>query len=505
MMNKRFLYLLFLFFVFTSKAQQVPFKELTIGQFHGSDKPLKAIEYTLADRVFRLNYDSTNQQMSILLRGVRNDKWLKNLGQLVVLNTETKKTVWTDKMNYVGQHVLQINDMIVKYSGKSELLNPQNGRTLWSNTVEIIQVDRQKKIGLGYGLMKQNRLFGVDLATGEDMWHRDIPRDYGWNGSYQPNDSTIIILASGVHFINLKTGKGWDVEMATGKKDYSGTVATNIAGAALGLLTGTFMYSTGHNTVTGLSSNALIKEDKIYVASKKNLICLDFNGKERWITPMPKDSMSKSSIFIRDSTLYMVNHGYAYFNGKEIPFGKSFIAAFDLATGKTQYLDAISGVDVVEDIRLDSENIVLLAKDKLLKYELQSGKLITDIVIKNSKEDPLTNFVGNQVFENKDSVYQSIVLSDTSNLVVATKKNILITFDKNLNAVKEQNFDQLYVKKKEWAGGSVLTSKNDIIFLDANNKAKAFIKGEYLPYFTANKLFLAHEKTLIEINLADIQ
>jgi hypothetical protein len=505
MMKKYFLYCFFLSLIVTCNAQQVLLNDLTVGQFYGSDKPLKGIEYTLPDRIFRLNFDSTHQQMSILLRGVRNDKWLKNLGQLVVLNTETKKTVWTDKMNYVGQHVLQINDMIVKYSGKSQLLNPQNGMALWSNTVEIIQVDRLKKMGFGYGLMKQNRLFGVDLATGEDVWHRDIPRDYGWNGSYQPNDSTLIILASGVHFINLKTGKGWDVEMATGKKDYSGTVATNIAGAALGLLTGTFMYSTGHNTVTALSSNALIKDEKIYVASKKNLICLDFNGKERWITPMPKDSMSKSSIFIHDSTLYMVNHGYAYFDGKEISFGKSFIAAYDLGTGKTLYQDAVSGVDIIADIHLDRDNIVLLTKDKLLKYELQSGKLITDIAIKNSKDDPLTNFVGNQVFENKDSVYQSVVLSDTTNLVVATKKNILITFDKNLNAVKEQNFDELHVKKYEWASGSVLMSKKDIIFLDKGNKAKAFIKGEYSFYFTGNKLFLVHEKTLIEINLADIQ
>jgi PQQ-like domain len=486
------------------KAQQIPTKDVNIGQFVGIDKLIKGTEYTLSDRIYGVHFDSINQYISIELRGIKNERRLNNTGKLVLLYPKNKQIIWSEKMNYLGQSLLQADDLILKYSGKSESLNPHNGQTLWSNNTGIFRLNKQNTVGVGYGLMKAERLYGVDLKTGDDLWHRDIARDYGWNGSYQINDSTLLILASGVHSINLNNGKGWDFDMVTGKKDYSGTVAANIAGVALGLLTGTFMFTSGHSTVTEVASNALVKDDKIYVASKQKVACLDFAGKLQWLTAIPKDSTSKSSIFIHDSTVFMVNYGYAFFNGEQIPFGKPFIAAFDELTGRKKYQESIENVDFINDYEKRNNEIMLLTNNKLLKYDLISGKLITDIAIKNTKDDPLKSFVGDQIFEkNNDDTYQSVVRSDTSNWVIATQKNTLITFDKDLNALKEQDFDQLYVKRKHGQNIIFLKNKNEIIVLDQSHKAKAIIKGDYNCFFTNSKVFLSKDNQLIDVNIEE--
>jgi hypothetical protein len=486
------------------KAQQIPAKDVTIGQFVGTDKLIKGTEYTLPERIYGVHFDSINQYMSVELRGIKNERRLNNTGNLLMFRPKTKQTMWTERMNYLGQSLIQADDLILKYSGKTECLNPHNGQTFWSNNTGIFRLNKQNTVGVGYGLMRPERLFGVDLKTGDDIWHRDISRDYGWNGSYQINDSTLLILASGVHSINLKNGKGWDFDMVTGKKDYSGTVVANIAGIALGLLTGVFAVTTGHSTVTDISSNALVKNEKIYVASKQKLACLDLAGNQNWLSVIPKDSTSKSSIFIQDSTVFMVNYGYASFNGEFIPFGKPFIAAFDELTGKKIYQTDLKGINFINDYEKRKNEIVLIAPDKLLKYDLISGKFITDMTIKNAKNDPLKTFVGDQVFEkNNNDSYQSVTLFDSTNWVVATQKNTVITFDNNLNALKEQDFEQLYVKRKHAQNSTFLRNKNEIILLDQNNKAKAIIKGDYNYFFSNKKVFLTKDDKLIDINIEE--
>ncbi len=497
--------LLFMLFIAQMSAQSLPNEEITVGKFLDNDSLIKGIKYTLPDRIYKFYCDSLGRNISAQLRGIKNDKWYNNTGLLVQLNLPKNIIQWSQKMNYTGQSVLYSDSLVLKYNGNISALNPRNGKEKWTNTAGIFQIDKLNNVGLGFGMINTERLYGVNLTTGEDVWSRKIPRDFGWNGGVHLTDSTILVLAHGLHTINLKNGEGWDFEMKTGEKDYSGAVAANIAGVALGLLTGTFMFSTGHSTVTEVASNGLVNNARIYFASKNKLGCFDFEGEHIWMTTLPKDSMSKSLIFIRQDTLYMVNQGYAFFDGKLIPFGVPFIAAYGRKSGLQLYLKTLEKGVIISDFKVfNADNsIVLLTKDKLYKFNLKDGNLINDLQINNSVDDPLTYFVGNHIYQkNQDSTFQSMNLVDTTNIIVASEKKGIITFDSQFKTLKDQSIDELFVLKKELNNSIFIKGKNELIILK-NNKINAIIKGNYELYFTKNKLFLTKDNELIALNLSD--
>lgn len=153
----------------------------------------------------------------------------------------------------------------------------------------------------------------------------------------------MIVVAAGLHSININNGKGWDYNTITGKKDYSGTVAANAVGVAAGLLTGTFIMSTGHNLVRDVVSNSLVDSSYIYFASKEQLSKIDKQtGEIAWKYPFPNDLASKSSLFMNEDIVFMINKGYAFMGYRQLDFGKPFIAAFDRETGKQKYLTLIN-------------------------------------------------------------------------------------------------------------------------------------------------------------------
>ena len=126
-------------------------------------------------------------------------------------------------------------------------------------------------------------LEGVNLISGNSIWEKELNREYGWNKTIQLNDSTILIAASGLHTVNIKNGSGWDFNLVTGQKDYKETIAKNVAGITIGILTGTYITSSGPNVVREIISNIIIDSSEIYIASKESISKINkVNGKIIW-------------------------------------------------------------------------------------------------------------------------------------------------------------------------------------------------------------------------------
>jgi len=52
-----------------------------------------------------------------------------------------------------------------------------------------------------------NEFMGMDLLKGRLKWKRNINRAYGWNDYFYLNDSTLMVVAAGLHTININTGE----------------------------------------------------------------------------------------------------------------------------------------------------------------------------------------------------------------------------------------------------------------------------------------------------------
>ena len=282
---------------FSQKNQiQVFSNEIILGKSLVDCSVIKGFEYVFSDKIHETFLDTTTGFLTAQLRGLsKNGKWLNNTGDIVQYDIKNQKVLWSKKIAYQSSNLQQFSKtMIYTVANKSYCLDINTGNELWEVKNNIYFVDPIDNIGIGYKFKSStgysNELEGIDLKNGNVVWKRDLNREYGWNDVFYTNDSTMIVVAAGLHAINIKTGKGWDYNTITGKKDYTGTAAANAVGVAAGLLTGTFVMSTGHNLVRDLVSNTIIDSSNIYFASKEQLVKIDKqSGEILWKFPFSNE------------------------------------------------------------------------------------------------------------------------------------------------------------------------------------------------------------------------
>ena len=274
------------FTVFTIYAQsniQIINNEKIIGKNYKTNNDIQSKEYIFPDRIDNYFIDTTMNLLTVQLRGTsKNGKWLNNYGDLVLYDLSNNSIKWTKKIYYQQGGIEEYNNLIIQTIGnKSYCLNINNGENQWEVKNTIYYVDPFQKIGIGYKFKTTtgytNTLEGIDLTNGKSIWKREINREYSWNNIFHLNDSVIVVVAAGLHSINLRNGVGWDYNTITGRKDYTETVLTNAAGVALGVLTGAFVTSTGHNLVREVVSNVLLDSSSFYFASREKISKVDRN------------------------------------------------------------------------------------------------------------------------------------------------------------------------------------------------------------------------------------
>lgn len=307
-------------------------------------------------------------------------------------------------------------------------------------------------IGIGYKFKTttgySNELEGIDLKNGQVVWKRDLNREYGWNDVFYTNDSTIIVVAAGLHAMNVKTGAGWDYNTVTGKKDYTGTAAVNALGVAAGILTGTFVMATGHNLVRDCVSNAMTDSANIYFASREQLVKIDKqSGEILWKFPFANDLASKSSIFMNDSVVFMVNRGMAVMGARQLDFGKPFLAAFDRQTGEQLFFSLVNEKgDPILSYKIKNKEIFLAFKNRVAKYSLATGSLLAEKDVPTEDFGELKYFVGDQVFiNNQNGDFVSLPQSDSTHVFVFTSQGKALSLDGGLEVSKTIEYDDLSV------------------------------------------------------------
>ena len=283
-------------------------------------------------------------------------------------------------------------------------LNIENGNKLWECKNDFYYVNQKKGIAIGYknsGLAGSNHLLeGISLKNGNTIWKRELKREYGWNKKIQLNDSTLLVASAGLHTINIFNGSGWDYETITGKKDYSETIAKNTAGIVLGVLTGTYVTSSGPNVVSDVVSNIIIDSANFYIASKEKISQVDRqSGKINWSTNLPEDLTSKSNIFKNDSTLYLINSGFAYWGRKKIDFGQPFIMGLNINTGNELIFSTISDKkDFLLDFKVDNITVSMIFKDRMVIHSLKDGSILKSNTFNADKLGDLKFFVSSSIY-----------------------------------------------------------------------------------------------------------
>jgi len=469
---------------------QVIKQEKIIGKDFITDSDITGTELVFPDRIHDFFVDNHAKLLTIQLRGWSyNQKSLLNRGTLLQYDIINNKILWDKRFFYNRNYLQQYGNSLILIDGlKSYCLDVYTGKDLWQTKHNIYIYNPANHIGIGYkySSTNANKLIGIDFQNGNVLWNRELSREYGWNEWFFRNDSILMVAAAGLHSINIKTGEGWQYNTITGKKDYTSTAVANSVGVALGLLTGSFVISTGYDLVRDLVSNIIVDSVFIYFASLEQLVKIDKNsGEIVWKYPFPKDIVSKSTIFVEDSAIYMINNGMSFMGNRQIKFGKPFIAAFDIQTGVQKYFYF---TDIKKDYILDfyfaDSDFYLLFTNKIEKYCKKTGEKILENLL--SEDD----FGFLKYFANEEKIFitsqtgnlVSLAQNDSTKIYIFTNRDKIISIDNELTAIDIIDFKDVGVSN---------FNKNDFYFIVRDDKTFIINKlGEVVvELFTTSWLF----------------
>lgn len=502
-------------FTIRSFSQKKDFRvvnnEIILGINYLDSSEIKGQEYIFPERIHETYLDTTTGFLTVQLRGTsKNGKWLKNSGQVMVYDLNNKGLKWSKKIGYLSSSLQQFSHTII-YSeiNKSYCLDINTGNALWKVKNNIYYVDAVANIGIGYKYKNStgytNNLEGINLENGNVIWKKELNREYSWNNVLHANDSTLIIVAAGLHSINIKNGIGWDYNTVTGKKDYTATAGANVAGVALGILTGTFIMSTGHNLVRDVVSNVIVDSSIIYFSSAEQLAKINKEtGEVIWNHPFPKKQASKSTIFTTATHIYMINNGYAFMGNRQLNFGKPFISAFEKESGKQEYLSLID-TDPILGFKIMDEEIYLVFKNRIAKYSQVTGKLMLEKNFDNESFGELKYFVGNHVFiTNENNEFISLPQSDTSKVYVFTSKGMSLSIDNQLNISKIINNEDLNIYYLQTEDYKFIAKDKFTWVIDNDGQKVAEINMTSKAFLIGETLYEKQNDKFITLNISNI-
>lgn len=493
--------------------------KVSIGELNHLDKDIIADKYIFTEEVFKVDIGSSENLYLVQLRNSKKkSNNYKTKGKLVVLEFNRMAVKWSQTIDYRKENLSNFETEVVKCDGIfSYKLNIEDGTPLWKVATTISLESYENNILMGYRinpLEKDISTFqGISKNTGNILWQREIDNKFGWNEYKFLSDSVMLVVASGLHSINLKSGIGWNYHAVTGKRNYAGTITQVALGVAFGVLTGYYfvMIPREADIVGDIVSNVILDNSSVYLASRDSIFNIqESSGKKIWSSPLPENLASKSSIFIQDSLLYMINYGYAIRNSTPINFGHPFFAAYNTRTGDQEYLYKFkSKKDIVIDYKLNDEgNITIISKDQIHKFSAKSGDIVSTFEVDPYKYGEIQSFVSEDYFVlREDSSFVRLIDVDKEKLWVCSNNGLILGLNKDYEIANHYRKDKLFLKSLCYEDLVFLKNKEETIIIDKNNKRianidlseDAFIKGDMLYDYSEKGLFVVDLKNTFSL------
>ncbi len=511
-MRKTLFFIIAILLVTSIKAQQIQSDFFTvndtiIGKFmNGDDVVAKC--YKTKFNIYKWNWNKENDVLFLQLRQTNKRKTsYKKEGVIAMIDLSDMSVKWNKDVNYSRVEVDQIDDILFyTEKKKSFCIDAETGSNLWQNNFDYYYIYPPMNIAVGYPKGEEtNMAFAINLSNGEALWTKEIDRTLGWNDVYMLTDSVLLIATNGVTSVNLATGEGWTYNARENKTKVGEMIAVNAAGILLGALTGVYMYQTTPEQITGIVSNILIDdEDGVILASRDVISRINRAGELIWSADLPKKETSKSSVFLRDSTIYMINKGYAFSNGASILYGEPYIASFDLHRGNQNYLQIIPAKrDAIRSYQVVDDMLFLVFGDRVATYSLTDGSVINEKVIELDKNEQLSKFVESGVFvRNSDSVFVDVAYIYPEKNLLITNNNRIFSITDGLEADLLFDEDEVYAGRINKDDYRVISNNNkDFIICTADGTPTFTFHGKPNMFMTNNKLFVLGDDSFWVYNL----
>ncbi len=486
---------------------------IPIGINKITKEKIMAHEISFPFYVYNFFIDTTETLATVQIRKANKKKNIyKNPGELLVYNLEQDSLMWNRTILYDKSLVTQYeNTLILNYAQISVCLKLENGVDIWKKNKSVFLIEPKHNLAFGYNnsSLSSNMLEGIDIEDGSTKWSREIIRKYGWNDYTYLNDNTLLVVASGLHTINLNNGTGWDYTKKTGERKYGSTIITNIIGMSLGVLTGVYTYNLGSNIHGDINSNVLIEDNHAFYASKEELAKIDLNnGETFWCNQFSKDTISTSSLQKIGDTLYFINSGFGFDFGRNTPiyYGSPFFACYRATDGKLLFRKPLEQKEkVILDYKIDNNRITILHPDRLIEYSFNDSSKNNEKFVLSNSEDKLISFLDNKFYyQTNDSLYLPInSLFPLSNNVV-TKQEEYLSINSNNDTIVKLSSERVFYNVFMYGDYKIITSTDKTLIINKKDKVVAILNVPCYGKFLGNKLYLGYKERFLVIDLSQI-
>lgn len=494
-------------------TQLFSIKDSIIGTSYTTGLPVLATRHIVtAGKLSNWHWDGYSNNLLLELKDTYHKELSStNSGTLQMVDMETKKVKWTRAINFNSSEVkLQGNYYFLSEKKKNYCLDPETGDVLWKNRNEFYFIDPFLHIGVGYPLQSlSNKLTAVDLSNGKELWKKKINRASGWNDAYMLNDATLLISVDGIRAINLTNGKGWTYKASTSDKEIGKMIGFNAINIILALIFDSSAWQSSPNVHSDMVSNMLIDPyENTILASKDRISKIDKSGKIAWSTSLPEKKTSKSSLFLIDSNVFMVNRGHALYNRNFSLTGDPYFASFDLRSGQQSFLTSIAEKDkFIRNFQVVDDRLFVVFDDKIAAYSLSDGKMITEKTFGLWEGELLDIFVDSGIYWKGNEPFYKELVSDFSNhnFMMTSKGRVFILTD-DLETVLAFDKKELYHKSANNSQYTLISNNDtDFILLDNSHIPVGAIKASHDLLMNNDKLCFFDKDSFWEVNLHQLE
>lgn len=484
-----------------------------VGTSHDTGFPVKVTRYDVSGKINKWYWDGVSENLLLeLSEPDRKGPALLNEKILTMIDLETKEVKWTRTTNYKTSEMKQQgNYYFLTNKKKNQCIDPETGNTLWESKCDFYFIDPFLNIGVGYPVQStSNKLSAIDLSNGRLLWEKKIDRSYGWDDAYMLNDSILLIAVNGIHAIDLRNGREWNYKAKTAKKEIGKMIAINFLGILVGALTDSYFYQSQADVVSDMTSNMLIDpEENIIHASRDKISRIDTWGNIIWSKPLPEKLTSSSSLFLIDSVVYLINRGYALYNGEFSMIGDPYFAAFNLEDGNRFYLKKIpEKKEFIRHYQVIGDMLFILFEDKIDTYRLSDGSFIKETKLALQNKEELDVFMQPEgiYLKQNDTLFTDLAVDfGNYNLIKTTAGRVFVMND-SLETFITLDKEELFYKIIDNPHYTLISqNESDYVVLDASDHAQASFTGSANMFLINNNIFFFNDDTLFEIDLDRLQ
>lgn len=468
---------------------------------------ISANKYHTLGKISKWHWDGVSDNLLLEIKPTDNKK--KGFSKhtlLKMIDIKQEKVKWSRSVENSNSEINVLGEyLFFSEKNKNTRINPDTGENMWTDNTDFIFVAPHMNIGIGFPVQSySNKLSAIDLSTGKRLWRKKINRNNEQTEPYLLNDSIIVIPSDGIQALNLMNGAGWIYKAKTRKSHYGKMIGVNSLGIILGVLTGVTVYQAQPDVTSDLASNILIdSNENIIHASRKLISKIDQSGETIWSRALPEKVSSKSSLFVIDSVVYLINRGFALYNNNFSAVGKPYIASFDTFNGKQHYLTLVEEKGkFIRSYQAVDNKLFLLFDNQVSAYDLIKGVKISENLLSLPEDEKLEYFTEADSFWRKEGLSYKNMASDLSpyNLIFTSKGRLIVMTD-NLETVITFDKEAVYEEKISNEYYKLITNNDsDYIVLNHLDQTLTELNLSNEMFLKNNNLYFFDKGSLHEVN-----